>query len=347
MRTAPPLDDLCVVGERRPVAGRQLEPLWVIARHEALVVGVGEPSTLAPDGLGDERARGFLGEDHPCRVELNELHVHDRAPGAQGEAEPLTEVLVAAGRAATPQPSVAAGGEYDGLGEEHGPRPGVDVERKSPEARPVGAQEMRDVGVLDHVRNADRRRPAVQRAQDRPTGVVAGEAGAPESVGTDETLIEATVVRPSELAPPLGQLQDGGRRLPRHDLGNPRVGEEVALSNGVDVVLLPAVLRVAGAQGPVDATRCEHGVGVDPRPLAHHHHVDTGLVCGDGGPRAGRASPDDEDTGDDGPGAIHDVFLARRLVGCSEPKHANGVRSRAASRARSVPGRRPSGSDAP
>jgi hypothetical protein len=59
------LGDLGVVGQRHPVAGRQLHPLGVVAGHEPLPEGVGEVAALTPDGLGDQGPGGLLGATIP------------------------------------------------------------------------------------------------------------------------------------------------------------------------------------------------------------------------------------------------------------------------------------------
>ena len=75
VRGSAALRDLRVVGESDAVARGQLEPLGVVALHEALARRVAQDPALAADGLGHERARGLLREDHPRGVELDELHV--------------------------------------------------------------------------------------------------------------------------------------------------------------------------------------------------------------------------------------------------------------------------------
>ena len=267
VRPAPALGDLRVVGQRHPVAGAQLHPLRVVAGHEPLAVGVVETAALAAHGLGHEHAGGLLGRDHAGRVELDELHVHHPAAGPQREGHRLAEVLVTARGAAPPDAGVAAAAQHDGVGHERRAAPVVQVEGERTEAGAVGDQQPRDVVLLDD-RYAELGDLGGQRVQDRPARVVAGVARAPPAVGAEEPLIEATVVGAGERASPLGQLLDGRRRLARHDLDDARIAEQVALRERVGEVLLPRVLRVAGAEGGVDPSRRQHGVGVEPRPLA-------------------------------------------------------------------------------
>ena len=57
MLGAAPFGDLRVVGERDAVARRELEPLGVVALHEALAESVPQDPALAAHRLRDQRAR--------------------------------------------------------------------------------------------------------------------------------------------------------------------------------------------------------------------------------------------------------------------------------------------------
>ena len=116
-------------------------------------------------------------------------------------------------------------------------------------------------------------------------------------MGAEEALVERAVRRPRELTAPVGELEDGRRRLAGQDLDHPRIAEEVALAHRVGEVLLPGVLRIARAERRVDAARGEHGVGVERRPLAEHPSLDARLGGGDRGAPAGGAGADHEDVG--------------------------------------------------
>ena len=142
------LGDLRVVGEGDAVAGGQLEPLGVVALHEALAVGVAQDPALAADGFGHQRAGRFLRRDHPGGVELHELHVAQAAPRVGGQAHRVARVLVAARGGATPDPGVAARGEDHRIGEDHVARPVVDVEPVGAEHPALVDEQPRDVQVV-------------------------------------------------------------------------------------------------------------------------------------------------------------------------------------------------------
>ena len=148
MRAAASLGDLGVVRQRHAVARAELEPLRVVALHEALAERVVEPPALAAHRLGHQRARRLLGEDHPGRVELDELHVHQPAARVERQAHAVAVVLVAARRAPPPDAGVAARRQDDGVGEVDGPLARVQVEGERAEARPVCHEQPGHVLVL-------------------------------------------------------------------------------------------------------------------------------------------------------------------------------------------------------
>ena len=142
------LGDLGVVGERDAVAGGELEPLRVVALHEALAGGVAQDPALAAHGLGDERPRGLLREDHPRRVELDELHVAQPAARLRGQAHRVAGVLVAPRGRAAPDARVAAGGEDDRVGDDQPAAAVVDVEAVGAEHAAVVHEQAGDVDVV-------------------------------------------------------------------------------------------------------------------------------------------------------------------------------------------------------
>ena len=201
------------------------------------------------------------GRDHARGMELDELHVHQPAASLQGEEHALAEVLVPARGAAAPQARMPATAEDDSIGHERGASTVVQVERERAEASAVSHEEAGDVLVLDD-RNPETLHLGHEGLDDRPSRVVAGVARTAPSVRAEEPLVEGAVVRTSEVAAPRGELFHGGGCFPDDHLHNARITEEIALAEGVDEVLLPAVLRVPSPECGVDAARGEHGVGV-------------------------------------------------------------------------------------
>jgi hypothetical protein len=95
------------------------------------------------------------------------------------------------------------------------------------------------------------------------------------------------------------EVLDAAARALRDDLDGVRVGEQIALLDGVGRVLLPGVLLVHGAEGGVDAAGRERGVGVVLRTLADREHVDAAFGELDRGAEAGAARSDNEHGGGD------------------------------------------------
>ena len=234
--------------------------------------------------------------DHPGRMELDELHVHEAATRVECEAQAVAIVLVAARRAPSPEAGVATRRQDDRIGQVDRPLAGVEVEGEGAEAGAIGHEQPRDVLVLLDA-DAELASPARHGALDRAAGEVARVAGASPSVCAEEALVELAVRRASELAAPVGELANDGRRLAGHDLDHPRIPEEVALAPGIGEVLLPRVLRVPRPERGVDAAGREHGVRVELRALAEHHRLGARLRRGDRGAPSGGAGADHQDVG--------------------------------------------------
>jgi hypothetical protein len=291
--SAPPLDDLAVVGQRHAVAGAQLHAGRVVTGHEPLAGGVVQTTALAANCFGHEGPRRLLGSDHAGGVELDELHVLDAAPGLQAEEDAVAEVLVATGRAAPPEAGVASAAQHDRVRQEGGATAVVQVEGDGSETGAVRHQQTADAVVLDH-RDAQLPSLGRQRGDDGAARPVAGEAGATPPVGAEEALGQAAVLGPSEWATPLDELGHRRGSLPDHGLDHPRVTEAVALLHRVGEVLLPAVLGVDGTERRVDAPGRQNGVGVEPTALAEHEDLGPCLGGGDGSPQTGPARADDQ-----------------------------------------------------
>ena len=181
------LGDLGVVGQGDAVARGELEPLRVVALHEALARGVAQDAALAAHGLGDQRPCRLLREDHPGRVELDELHVAQPAAGLGGQAHRVAGVLVTARGRAAPDACVAAGGEDDRIGDDHPAAPVLDVEAVGAEHAAFVHEQTGDVDVVAD-RDADLSGSADQRPLDLAAGVVACEAGASPAVRAEVAL---------------------------------------------------------------------------------------------------------------------------------------------------------------
>jgi hypothetical protein len=118
-------------------------------------------------------------------------------------------------------------------------------------------------------------------------------------VGAEEAHADAAVGLAGEGHAVALEVFDAAPGALGHDLDRVRVGEEVALLDGVGGVLLPGVLLVHRAEGGVDAAGREGGVGVVPGALADGEHVDAPLGELDGGAESAASGADDEHGGGD------------------------------------------------
>ena len=107
------LVDLGLLGAGDDVARREVLRGRGVAHHEALALGVAQDPALAAAALGDQDPA----REHRRRVELHELDVLQRQPGAQRHRHPVAGAGVGVRRRAV-EPADAAGREQDGLAAE-------------------------------------------------------------------------------------------------------------------------------------------------------------------------------------------------------------------------------------
>src|SRR5262249_48985860 len=98
---------------RRLVAVR----LRGVAVPSILALAVEQDAALAADALGDQDALDAGRPDHPCRVELDELHVLKFGPGVVGQRVAVAGALPAVAGDLVGLAD-AAGGHHDGPGPE-------------------------------------------------------------------------------------------------------------------------------------------------------------------------------------------------------------------------------------
>ena len=293
VRRSSALGDLQVVGKGDTVARRELHALRVVALHEALAGGVPQDPALAANCLGHEDARGLLGRDHPGRMELDELHVAQAAPGLRRQPHRVAGVLVAPRRRAPPDTRVAARREDDRVRDDH-PAPTVlDVEAVGAEHAPVVHEQAGDVDVVANF-HAELGRAAYERALDLAPGVVAREARPAIPVGAEEPLGESTVALAREADAEAHEIVDRRRRLAAEKLDRSRIGKPVRLAQRVRSVLLPAVVGIHRAERGVDAAGREDGVGVVAAALPDAQDLDAPFLELDRRAKTGRARADDE-----------------------------------------------------
>lgn len=226
------------------------------------------------------------------------------------------------------------GGEDHGVGLDDVAQPGLLVEAVGAEDRPVLVDQQ--PGDVHGVQDGDLQLlgPVDQGPLDLQARVVPGEGGAPPGVRTEEALRDPAVLLPGEVHAVAFQVPDALLSPLGDDLHDVRVGQAVALPDGVRGVLLPGVLRVHGGQDRVDAPGGQGGVGVGLRPLADGEHVPPQLGQLDGGAQSRAPRADDEHLG-------ADVTLLGGLVQAhGELLRSGGVGPRCRRRRRAAPGRR-------
>ena len=272
----------------------------VVALHEALAVRVGQAAAFAAHRFGDQRAGRLLRADHPGGVELDQLHVRQpaarpAAPGTCRRRSSRPGARSCAARCACAR---------------RPPGPLRRPERQC--ARPVWIskpsapkQARRTASRRETYRSSITRMPSsatlsVQGAQDLAAGVVAGVAGAPVACGRRSSAGRACRPRCGRSGSPSRPAPIRPRGAPWAMISTmPRVGQAVALLEGVGEVLLPAsppgrhvpsAALIPPAASTVWASRRS--------ALADHDHFAPGQVGGDGGPQPGRAGADDQYIGD-------------------------------------------------
>ncbi len=229
-------------------------------------------------------------------MELHEFGVAEPRAGVHRETEGVAGVLVAAGRGAAPDAVVSARGEDHGVRvDEVAGAVGL-VEAVGAEHDVVAHEQARDVDVVED-RDLELLGLAHEGALDLEARVVAGERGAAEGVGAEEALRDAAVVFAGEVHAPALEVADATLGTLRHDLDGVRVGEQVALLDGVGCVLLPTVVGIHRAECRVDAAGGERRVRILPRSFPHGEHVHAVFGDLDRRPQTRPSSADDEDRG--------------------------------------------------
>ena len=181
------LVDLRLLGAGDDVAGGQLHLVRRVAGHEALALGVQQVAAFAARSLGDEDA-AFL---ERRRVELDELHVHQRHAGAIGEG------VAVAGRdqgvgGRRVDATEAAGRQHDGLRRQRLDLAGAHVDRDGAPAAAIVDDERRHEPLVVGA-DVQLERLLVQDVQERLAGDVGDVAGAGEAGAAEGPLRDATV----------------------------------------------------------------------------------------------------------------------------------------------------------
>ena len=274
------------------------EDVGDVAEHEPLALGVLQHPAVTADRLGDQDPLDARRPDHSGRVELDELHVHQRRAGPHRQRVAVPGVLpgVAGDLEALADP---AGGQDHGRGLEDDEPAGLAPVAERPGDRAVGLQQLGDralgedldlrlvVTELLEVLLLQGDDLLLQGADHLQTGAVTDVGQPRELVAAEVALADPAVLGAVEQRAPQLQLPDPLRRLLGVQFSHPVVVQELAAAHRVAEVDLPVVVGVHVAHGGRDPALGHHGVGLaeqrladDRGPLALQPSLDRGPQTG-------------------------------------------------------------------
>ncbi len=289
------LADLDRHGATHHIARGQVLGVRGIALHEALTLGVGEIAALAARALGDEAA----GAVDPGRMELHELHVLQRQPGAQHHGIAVTGAGMrrCAGEV---RAAVAAGRENGHVRAEAVQLPLGHVERDDAAAGAVLHDEI-DREVLDEESRRAADRLLIESVQHRMAGAVRGGAGALRDAlaelrghAAEGPLVDAPFLRAGERHAVVLELDHRRGSLLAHELDRILVAQPVRALDGVVHVPAPVVLAHVAERG-ADAALRGHGVAARRKELGDAGGGKSRLRQTQRGAQAGAARADHDD----------------------------------------------------
>ena len=233
---------------------------------------------------------------HAGRVELHELHVHQRRRPARSASAWPSPVYSHEFDVTLNDFPIAAGGQDDRRrldgDEPAGLAPVAEAPRRSD--RLAVQQQLGDGALHEHV-DADLDAALLQGADHLQTGAVADVGQARVAVPAEVALADQPVLGAVEDRAPLLELDHPLGRLLGVELGHPPVVEDLAAAHGVAEVDLPVVLGRPVAHGGGDAALGHHGVRLAEQRLADDRGLRAGLVGGDRRTQPRAAGADDDD----------------------------------------------------
>ena len=233
------------------------------------------PSPRQP--FGDQHAVA-----QPGRVELDELEVHERQAGAEGDRRAVAGAVDRVRRALV-DAARRTGGEDHRPGAELVQTAVADVDGDHAGGAVVAQGKARQEPLLVDL-DAALETLLVERVQDDEARDV-GRVGGPRVAGAAERpLGDRAVVVAAEGAAHVLELDQVARRLAGHDLDRVLVAEVVGALDGVEHVRFPGVVV---AEGAVDAALGAAGVAAHRVDLGDEGHVGAGV----GRPRWRPAGP--------------------------------------------------------
>ena len=264
-----------------------------VVEHEALALAIEQDAAFASDPFGDQDPFHAGRPYHPGRVELDELHVHQRGTDLIGQRLPVARVLpaVAGDRVGPAHP---AGGQHDGFGPEEPELPVLAVVRQGP-ADPPGLLEEGDDRHL-HVDVDPLVDPVVLEGADHlEAGPVAdvGQSGIP--VAAEIPLEDLAVFGPVEDGAPGLKFPGPLGRFLGVELGHPPVVEVLAAAQGVGEMDHPVVAIVHVPHRGRHPALGHDRVGLAEEGFADQADGDAAARRLDRGSKARAAGSDDQD----------------------------------------------------
>ena len=235
--------DLDGDGARHHVARGEVLGRGRVALHEFLAVGVAQEAAFAARAFGDQHA----GAIDAGRVELHELHVLERQPGAQHHGVAVAGADMGAG-AGEIGAAIAAGGEDGLMRAEAVQRAVFHRQRDHAAAAALVVHDQVDGEIFDEELGRMAQRLAVHGVQHGVAGAVGGGAGAlgralAEIHGhaAEGALQDLAVVGARERHAPMLELVHGFRRVAAEIFDGVLVAEPVAALDRVVHVPAPIV----------------------------------------------------------------------------------------------------------
>ena len=227
-------------------------------------------------------------------MELHELHVLERQPGAERHRHPVARAGVGVRRRPV-EASHAPRGE-DRRGAEHDLHAAVqEIPADDARAAPVVLDEAEGEVLLedDEPLLHPLRELLEEHLDQHVPGDVGRVDGARRAGGAERPLVELSLRVPREDAAPLLELVDVARRLAREDLDRVLVAEVVGALDRVEGVRLGVVVGLV-PERRVDAPLRRAGVAAGRVELRDDGHARPGVVGLDRGAHAGAAGTHDE-----------------------------------------------------
>ncbi len=276
-----------------------------VAEHESFALGVLEHAAVTAHRLGDQDALHRRRPDHAGRMELQELHIDQRRPGAQRQRVPVAGVLPGV-RCHLVGLADATGGDHDRGGLEDDETPGFTPVPEGP-GDPVAVLEQFGDGAfgedldarlvvagLREVLLLQRDDLLLEGADELEPGAVADVRQPRIGVAAEVALADPAVLGPIEQRPIGFQLPHPVGGLLGVQFGHAPVVEELAPAHGVLEMGLPAVLVVGIAHGGRAAALGHDGVRLAEQGFADHRHRQPVLTGLDDRTQTGAAGADHE-----------------------------------------------------